>query len=70
MLIDSGAVKWNPKVMGKTVEQWLIEEYEEFQGNPVKARTIEEGQAYQKGKEAHRCLCNGDKPKFDYLVYQ
>jgi hypothetical protein len=74
-LVEAGALAWNGNVGGRSVEQWLQEEAQRYANqydpkNPLQFKTIPEGLAYQKAQAVHKCLCNGDVPRFESLKFK
>ena len=66
----AGAVRWSGLVGQSTVEEILVLDYMSFQAKPVGFKSEGEARGYQRSGVAHRCLCSGDMPKFDFLVYK
>ncbi|MCI0536067.1 MAG: hypothetical protein L0Z50_12655 [Verrucomicrobiales bacterium] len=74
-LVDAGAVAWNGKVGDSTVEQLLNAEGARYAkaynpNNPLQFKTIEAGLQYQKAQSVHACLCDGDKPRSNHLMFK
>lgn len=64
LMVDAGAVRWTePSVDGKTVEEWLRRDIDDYRRTRGRFYTVEQALSWYRSTETWQCLCDGDKPK-------
>ena len=71
LLREGGAVHWpdDGDIRG-LVNSILDEDIRHYLSNPINITSIEQARAFRQTSKAWQCLCNGDKPRMNVLIYR